>query len=63
MAPDMNIEVDGGVNKDNATGLVRAGANILVAGTAVFSGNIAENTRVMIERMYEEGTNNNRWQD
>lgn len=63
MAPDMNIEVDGGVNKDNAAGLVRAGANILVAGTAVFSGNIAENTRVMIERMYEEGTNNNRWQD
>lgn len=60
MAPDMNIEVDGGVNKDNAAGLVRAGANILVAGTAVFSGNIAENTRVMIERMYEEGTNNNR---
>lgn len=63
MAPDMNIEVDGGVNKDNAAGLVRAGANILVAGTAVFSGNIAENTRIMIERMYEEGTNNNRWQD
>ena len=63
MAPDMNIEVDGGVNKDNAAALVRAGANILVAGTAVFSGNIAENTRVMIERMYEEGTNNNRWQD
>ena len=63
MAPDMNIEVDGGVNKDNAAELVRAGANILVAGTAVFSGNIAENTRVMIERMYEEGTNNNRWQD
>ena len=63
MAPDMNIEVDGGVNKDNAAGLVRAGANILVAGTAVFSGNIAENTRVMIERMYEEGTDNNRWQD
>lgn len=63
IAPDMNIEVDGGVNKDNAAGLVRAGANILVAGTAVFSGNIAENTRVMIERMYEEGTNNNRWQD
>ena len=63
MAPDMNIEVDGGVNKDNAAELVRAGANSLVAGTAVFSGNIAENTRVMIERMYEEGTNNNRWQD
>ena len=63
MSPDMDIEVDGGVNKDNAAELVRAGANILVAGTAVFSGNIAENTRIMIERMYEEGTNNNRWQD
>jgi len=30
------IEVDGGINKDNAAALYEAGANILVAGSAVF---------------------------
>lgn len=60
MAPDLDIEVDGGVNKDNVSELVKAGANILVAGTAVFGGDIAENTRLMIERMHEEDTDNNR---
>ena len=63
MSPDIDIEVDGGVNKDNVAELVRAGANVLVAGTAVFGGDIAENTKLMIERMYEEGTDNNRGQN
>lgn len=63
MAPDIDIEVDGGVNKDNVAELVKAGANVLVAGTAVFGGDIAENTKLMIERMHEEGTDNNRGQD
>ena len=60
MAPDVDIEVDGGVNQDNIGELVRAGANVLVAGTAVFGGDIAVNTKKMIERMYEEGTHCNR---
>ena len=60
MAPNVDIEVDGGVNQDNIWELVRAGANVLVAGTAVFGGDIAVNTKKMIERMYEEGTNYNR---
>ena len=60
MAPDVDIEVDGGVNQDNIGELVKAGANVLVAGTAVFGGDIAVNTKKMIERMYEEGTNYNR---
>ena len=60
MAPDVDIEVDGGVNQDNIGELVKAGANVLVAGTAVFGGDIATNTKKMIERMYEEGTNYNR---
>lgn len=59
MAPDIDIEVDGGVNQDNVAELVKAGANVLVAGTAVFGGDIAENTKLMIERMHEEGTDNN----
>lgn len=45
--PDLLIEVDGGVNVANAHSLVEAGANVLVAGNAVFgsddpSGVIAE---------------------
>ena len=60
MAPDVDIEVDGGVNQDNIGELVKAGANVVVAGTAVFGGDIAVNTKKMIERMYEEGTNYNR---
>jgi ribulose-phosphate 3-epimerase len=34
----IDIEVDGGVTKDNAADIVRAGANVLVAGSAVFKG-------------------------
>ena len=36
MKPDLNISVDGGVNMDNAPELIRAGANVLVAGGGVF---------------------------
>jgi ribulose-phosphate 3-epimerase len=35
----IDIEVDGGVSKDNARALVDAGANVLVAGTSIFAGN------------------------
>ena len=40
---DIDIEVDGGVNKDNIADIYKAGANVIVAGTAVFKGNINEN--------------------
>jgi ribulose-phosphate 3-epimerase len=32
------IQVDGGINKDTAASVVRAGANVLVAGSAIFGG-------------------------
>jgi ribulose-phosphate 3-epimerase len=35
----LDIEVDGGVTAENARSLVEAGANVLVAGTAIFAGN------------------------
>ncbi|MGN0426553.1 MAG: ribulose-phosphate 3-epimerase [Agathobacter sp.] len=38
-----DIEVDGGVNLCNVETLLSAGANIIVAGNAVFSGDIEEN--------------------
>jgi ribulose-phosphate 3-epimerase len=35
---DIDIEVDGGITPETATAVVRAGANVLVAGSAVFRG-------------------------
>ncbi len=34
--PDVKIEVDGGINKENGKSAVLVGANILVAGSAIF---------------------------
>ena len=34
----INIQVDGGVNNEIAPQVIKAGANVLVAGSAVFSG-------------------------
>lgn len=39
-----DIEVDGGINLYNVEELLEAGANIIVAGNAVFSGDLVENT-------------------
>ena len=39
-----DIEVDGAVNLSNVGELMDAGANIIVAGSAVFSGDVTENT-------------------
>ena len=36
---DIDLEVDGGVSVSNALAVVDAGANVLVAGSALFSGN------------------------
>ena len=35
--PDLLIQVDGGVDLSNKQSLIDAGANVLVAGNAVFS--------------------------
>ncbi len=39
------IEVDGGVTPDNVRAVVDAGADVIVAGSAVFRGDVAENVR------------------
>jgi ribulose-phosphate 3-epimerase len=39
----IHIEIDGGVTKETAPGLVRAGADVLVAGSAVFKGGSVSN--------------------
>ena len=45
---DIPIEVDGGVSTANAAALIEAGAEILVAGSAVF---MAETPSTVIEQM------------
>jgi ribulose-phosphate 3-epimerase len=44
-----DIEVDGGVTLDNVGSILDAGANIIVAGSAVFRGDIRENTKGFLE--------------
>ncbi len=47
-----DVEVDGGVNLENASKILDAGANILVAGSAVFSsetGSITDNVRAFLK--------------
>lgn len=51
MAPNLDIQVDGGVNADNIEALVEAGANIIVAGTAIFKGDIEANTKLLLEKI------------
>ncbi len=42
---EVEIEVDGGVKHHNARKIVEAGADILVAASAVFRGNVEENIK------------------
>ena len=42
-------EVDGGVNLSNVEEIMSAGANIIVAGSAVFNGDVAENTQMFLD--------------
>ena len=41
------IEVDGGVSPDNAAALAEAGADVFVAGSAVFRGDVASNVAAL----------------
>lgn len=43
------IEIDGGVNLDNANRILEAGADVLVAGTAVFKGDKKQNVSNFLE--------------
>lgn len=46
---DVDIQVDGGIYHSNVREVLDAGANIIVAGSAVFGGNPAENTKAFME--------------
>ena len=42
---DLDIQVDGGITRDNARVVLDAGANVIVAGSAIFGGNITDNVK------------------
>lgn len=44
------IEVDGGIGADNVMAPINAGANVIVAGTAVFGGDITANAKRILEK-------------
>lgn len=48
---DVKLQIDGGVNLDNLTMNIEAGADVIVAGSAVFKGNIAEKTKAFLAKM------------
>ena len=46
-----DIQVDGGISDANVMTLVEAGANVIVAGSAVFRGNAGENASRFLKIM------------
>ena len=46
---DLLLEVDGGIYHANVKDVLDAGANVIVAGSAVFKGDAAENTKKFME--------------
>lgn len=49
-----DIEVDGGINEETLPEVLEAGANVIVAGSAVFRGNITENVLGLKNKMEPE---------
>ncbi|MDO4454515.1 MAG: ribulose-phosphate 3-epimerase [Eubacteriales bacterium] len=48
---DTDIEVDGGINKETIHKVLKAGANIIVAGSSVFGGDAEKNTEELLNIM------------
>lgn len=49
--PELKIQVDGGITLDNIQSVLDAGANVVVAGSAIFRGDKAENVRAFQEAL------------
>jgi ribulose-phosphate 3-epimerase len=48
---EVDIEVDGGITLENVEQFLAAGANIIVAGSSVFNGDIEENVKCFLDKM------------
>ena len=44
-----DLEVDGGITLNNLKDVLEAGANVIVAGSAIFSGNVTENVKGFLD--------------
>ena len=47
---NVDIEIDGGINFENAQDAIKAGANILVSGSTIFqsnNGNLEKNIKLL----------------
>lgn len=53
MGDDFNIQVDGGIKRENIKKTYKLGANVLVAGSAVFNDDIEGSVRTLIEECGE----------
>ena len=49
-----DIEVDGGSNMDNVNVALAAGANVIVAGSAVFRNDICVNAKRFMSKLEEK---------
>ena len=50
---DVDIQVDGGINEDTLATVMKAGANLFVAGSWVFKDDIAKNVRHIQNKIHE----------
>ena len=50
---ETHLEVDGGIKTENLKEVLSAGANVIVAGSAIFAGDITENTKAFLKLMEE----------
>ena len=51
---NVDIQVDGGVNLNNVSSIIAAGANIIVAGSAVFNGDKEANVKAFLKKFEEQ---------
>ena len=50
---NIDLEVDGGVNLSNVKEVLEAGANVIVAGSAVFGNNITDSVKGFLKSFEE----------
>ena len=51
--PNLDIQVDCGITIDNVKTVLDAGANVIVAGSAVFKNGLGENVKAFLEAFHE----------